>query len=144
MTDQLVIKGSSDTNSLIVLRSFPQGYPGLLWKLSWVSSSPADALALGVVNVPEIIQRSGLPNLQHAQQIFTDGNQSDQYYNYTLKILWHQSYLCACGLANYSGCWYADAQQSSCIPKPFCGCRACHVVWLKTSLDPVCSNQTGI
>ena len=75
-----------DINSLIVLCSFAQGYPGLLWEVSWLGSSPADALALGVVDVPEIIQRSGLPNLQRAHQIFTGGNQSDQFCNYILKI----------------------------------------------------------
>lgn len=75
-----------DTNLLIVLCSFPQGYPGLLREVSWLSSTPADALAFGVVYIPKIIQRSSLPNLQQAQQIFTDGNQSDQCCNYILKI----------------------------------------------------------
>lgn len=57
-----------NTNSLVVLCSLSEGGPSLLWKLSWLTSAPADALALGVVNVSEIIQRSSLPNLQHAQQ----------------------------------------------------------------------------
>ena len=64
--DSRCVVVNSDTNSLIVLCSFPQGYPGLLRELSWLSSTPADALALGVVNIAEIIQRSGLPNLQHS------------------------------------------------------------------------------
>lgn len=74
---------------LIVMRGFPQGRPGLLRELPWLRSAPADALAFGVVNIPKIIQRSGLPNLQ---QIFTDGKQSDQRCNYILKI--HQTPAC--------------------------------------------------
>ncbi len=128
-----------DTNSLIVLCSFPQGYPGLLRELPRLRSCPADALALGVVNVPEIIQRSSLPNLQHAQQIHR--NQSDQCYNYILKIHWHQTCFIACGLANYSKCWYAVTPHSHRAYRTRCGfgmriCRACHVVWLKTNLVP--------
>lgn len=101
-TDSHCFEVFTDTNSLIVLCSFPQGYPGLLWELSWICSTPTDALAFGVVNVPKIIKRSSLANLQQAQQIFTDGNQSDQCYNYILKIHWHQTCLLECGLANYS------------------------------------------
>lgn len=108
-----MLEVNSDANLLVVLRSFPQGYPCLLWKLSWLCSTPADALALGVVNVSEIIQRSSLPNLQHAQQIFTDGNQSDRRCNYILKIHRHQTLVLACRLQNYSRCWYTESMQSS-------------------------------
>lgn len=84
---------------LVVLRGFPQGRPGLLRELPWLRSAPADALAFGVVNIPKIIQRSSLPNLQ---QIFTDGKESDQRCNYILKI--HQTPArFACALASYSG-----------------------------------------
>lgn len=54
-TDSHCFEVFTDTNSLIVLCSFPQGYPGLLWELSWICSTPTDALAFGVVNVPKII-----------------------------------------------------------------------------------------
>lgn len=80
------IKVNKVLDSLVVLCSLLQSYPGLLWKHSWICSSPADALPLGVVNVPEIIQCSSLPNLQHAQQSFTDGNHCDHCCNYILKI----------------------------------------------------------
>lgn len=81
---------------LVVLRGFPQGRPGLLRELPWLRSAPADALAFGVVNIPKIIQRPGLPNLQ---QIFTDGKESDQRCNYILKI--HQT------PARLRACWPA-------------------------------------
>lgn len=129
----------SKTNSLIVLCSFPQGYPGLLWELSWLGSSPADAFALGVVNVPEIIQRSSLPNLQHAHQIFTDGNQSIS--SMTSAVITYLKYthtrpaFFACGLANYSRCWYADASQLSCIPK--------NVLWLQSKSCGTIENNFG-
>lgn len=76
---------NSDTNSLVVLCSVPQSNSGILWKLSWFRSTPADALALGMVYIPEIIQRPSLPNLQDAHQVFTDRNQSDHCCNYILK-----------------------------------------------------------
>ena len=128
--------------SLVVLCSFPQGYPGLLWELSWLCSSPADTLALGVVNIPEIIQRPSLPNLQHAHQIFTDGDHSDHCCNYILKIHWHQTCLFARGLAHQLRCWCAGTWQPSRIPKLFCGCRACYVVWLQNKFGSICSNQS--
>lgn len=119
--------------SLVVLSSFPQSCPGLLWELPWLRSTPADALAFGVVDVPKIIQRSSLPNLQQAQQIFTEGNQSDQCCNYILKIHWHQIWWLACGLTNYSRGWLAlgrGAYQTRAVVDVYV------MAWLKTKRDP--------
>lgn len=77
-------------HSLIVLRGLLQGCPGILRELSRLCSSPANAFPLGVVNVPEIIQRAGLPNLRSTRTKFllflkTERNQTDPHCNYTLK-----------------------------------------------------------
>lgn len=120
------------TDSLVVLGSFPQSSPGLLWELSWLCSTPADALPFGVVDVPKIIQRSSLPNLQQAQQIFTEGNQSDQCCNYILKIHWHQIWWLACG-PNYSRGWLAlgrGAYQTRAAVDVYV------MAWLKTKRNP--------
>lgn len=85
---------NSNTNLLIVMCCFPEGNSSLLWKISWLCSTPADALTLGVVNVSKIIQRSSLPNLQHAHHIFTDRNHRDDGCNYILKIHRHISFSC--------------------------------------------------
>ena len=59
---------------LIKLCGLLQGCPGILRELSRLCSNPANAFPLGVVNVPEIIQSTGLPNLcgTHARFILSN------------------------------------------------------------------------
>lgn len=53
---------------LIVVGCFAESHHGLVWEVSWVGPVPADALAFGVVNVPKIIERPGLPDLSGDKQ----------------------------------------------------------------------------
>lgn len=48
---------------LIVVSCLPQCHHDLLLEAARLCSSPADALALGVVNVPKVVQRSSLAHL---------------------------------------------------------------------------------
>lgn len=56
-------------DSLVVVGRFPQSGPGLLRELPRLRAAPADALAVGVVDVPKIIQRASLANLRQGPAV---------------------------------------------------------------------------
>lgn len=55
------------SRSLIVLGCLPERRHDLLWKVSWLSATPADTFAFGVVHIPKVIQRSSLTHLTQSQ-----------------------------------------------------------------------------
>lgn len=55
----------TSSHLLIVLSCLPQRRHDLLLETAGLCSAPADALALGVVNVPKVVQRSSLAHLTH-------------------------------------------------------------------------------
>lgn len=48
---------------LIVLCCFPQCHHDIFWKISGLSSAPADTFAFGMVHIPKIIECPRLPHL---------------------------------------------------------------------------------
>ena len=94
------------TTQLVEVRGFLQSGAGLLGELSGLRSDPADAFPLGVVNVPEIIQSPGLPDLPaHTPDLSylqkKTETKSGQLCNYPLKNTLMPD-LDTCGRLSYS------------------------------------------